>query len=49
MPLQKSNLIVSALGKEKEHVEVRSHWIRVYEDSVTRKGTDSPPAARPSS
>ena len=37
MPLQKSNLIVSALGSEEEHVEVRSHWIRVYEDSLTRK------------
>jgi hypothetical protein len=37
MPLQKSNLIVSALGSEKEHVEVRSHWIRVYEDSLARK------------
>jgi len=37
MPLQKSNLIVSALGSEKEQVEVRSHWIRVYEDSLTRK------------
>jgi hypothetical protein len=36
MPLQKSNLIVSALGKEKEQVEVRSHWIKVYRDSVQR-------------
>ncbi|MFL5561841.1 MAG: multiheme c-type cytochrome [Gemmatimonadaceae bacterium] len=35
MPLQKSNLIVSALGKEQEHVEVRSHWIKVYRDSLT--------------
>ena len=49
MPLQKSNLIVSALGSEKEHVEVRSHWIRVYQDSVTR--STAPPSAvtRPSS
>ena len=36
MPLQQSNLIVSALGAEEEDVEVRSHWIRVYQDSVTR-------------
>jgi hypothetical protein len=36
MPLQKSNLIVSALGKDKEHVEVRSHWIKVYQDSLER-------------
>lgn len=36
MPLQKSNLIVSALGKEQEHVEVRSHWIRVYQQGVAR-------------
>jgi hypothetical protein len=36
MPLQKSNLIVSALGKEEEQVEVRSHWIKVYKDSLQR-------------
>ena len=38
MPLQKSNLIVSALGREKEQVLVRNHWIRVYQDSVSRGG-----------
>jgi hypothetical protein len=47
MPLQKSNLIVSALGSEKEHVEVRNHWIRVYEDSVTRRSAAALPNARP--
>jgi Cytochrome c554 and c-prime len=47
MPLQKSNLIVSALGSEKEHVEVRSHWIRVYEDSIAARGGVSLPNARP--
>jgi hypothetical protein len=36
MPLQKSNLIVSALGKEEEQVKVRSHWIKVYRDSLQR-------------
>ncbi len=45
MPLQKSNLIVSALGSEKEQVLVRTHWIRVYQDSVSTRAGGSGRAA----
>ncbi|MEO8563208.1 MAG: multiheme c-type cytochrome [bacterium] len=34
MPLQPSNLIVSALEGGKERALVRSHWIKVYPDSA---------------
>lgn len=34
MPLQASNLIVSALEGQSKQAMVRSHWIRVYRDSV---------------
>ena len=37
MPLQPSNLIVSALQGEKERALVRSHWIKVYPDSATKQ------------
>jgi hypothetical protein len=37
MPLQPSSLIVSALQGEKERAMVRSHWIKVYPDSVTKQ------------
>jgi len=37
MPLQPSNLIVSALRGEKERALVRSHWIKVYPDSITKQ------------
>jgi hypothetical protein len=33
MPLQASNLIVSALEGQSKQALVRSHWIRVYRDS----------------
>jgi hypothetical protein len=36
MPLQSSNLIVSALEGQSKQAQVRSHWIRVYRDSVSR-------------
>jgi hypothetical protein len=36
MPLQPSNLIVSALEGKKERAMVRSHWIKVYQDSLSR-------------
>ena len=36
MPLQKSNLIVSALEGQQKQALVRSHWIRVWGDSVKR-------------
>ena len=36
MPLQESNLIVSALEGKKERALVRTHWIRVYKDSLNR-------------
>jgi hypothetical protein len=36
MPLQTSNLIVSALEGKEEHVQVRTHWIRVYLESAKR-------------
>jgi hypothetical protein len=36
MPLQPSNLIVSALEGKKERAMVRSHWIKVYQDSLNR-------------
>ena len=34
MPLQSSNLIVSALEGQSKQAQVRSHWIKVYRDSV---------------
>ena len=34
MPLQSSNLIVSALEGESKQAQVRSHWIKVYPESV---------------
>jgi hypothetical protein len=37
MPLQPSNLIVSALQSTKERAMVRSHWIKVYPDSATKQ------------
>ncbi|HEV7992183.1 MAG TPA: multiheme c-type cytochrome [Gemmatimonadaceae bacterium] len=37
MPLQSSNLIVSALEGEKERALVRSHWIKVYPDSAVKQ------------
>ena len=37
MPLQSSNLIVSALEGKQERVQVRTHWIRVYLDGQPRK------------
>jgi len=36
MPLQKSNLIVSALEGQQKQALVRSHWIKVWRDSVGR-------------
>ncbi|MFL5618498.1 MAG: multiheme c-type cytochrome [Gemmatimonadaceae bacterium] len=36
MPVQSSNVIVSALAGTQQQVRVRSHWIRVYKDSVYR-------------
>jgi Cytochrome c554 and c-prime len=36
MPVQSSNLIVSALEGQAKQAQVRSHWIKVYRDSVTR-------------
>jgi hypothetical protein len=36
MPLQKSNLIVSALEGQQKQALVRSHWIKVWRDSVNR-------------
>ena len=36
MPLQSSNLIVSKLEGEQKQALVRSHWIKVYKDSVAR-------------
>ena len=36
MPLQTSNLIVSALEGKEERVQVRSHWIRVYLEGANR-------------
>jgi hypothetical protein len=36
MPLQSSNLIVSKLEGESKQALVRSHWIKVYRDSVAR-------------
>lgn len=36
MPLQQSNLIVSALEGKQERAQVRTHWIRVYPDSANR-------------
>lgn len=36
MPLQPSNLIVSSLEGKNERALVRTHWIKVYPDSVTR-------------
>jgi hypothetical protein len=37
MPLQPSNLIVSALEGEKKQAMVRSHWIKVYRDTVVKQ------------
>ena len=34
MPLQASNTIVSTLNGEAKQAQVRSHWIKVYRDSV---------------
>jgi len=36
MPLQSSNLIVSALEGTQQQAQVRSHWIKVYRDSIGR-------------
>jgi hypothetical protein len=36
MPLQNSNLIVAALERKQERVQVRTHWIRVYPESANR-------------
>jgi hypothetical protein len=36
MPLQSSNLIVSALEGKQERALVRTHWIKVYRDSLSR-------------
>ena len=36
MPVQSSNLIVSALEGQTKQAQVRSHWIKVYKDSVAR-------------
>lgn len=36
MPLQSSNLIVSALEGKQERALVRTHWIKVYKDSLSR-------------
>ena len=41
MPLQSSNLIVSALEGKEERVRVRSHWIRVYLDSAAGRSRPS--------
>ena len=37
MPLQSSNLIVSALEGTQKRATVRSHWIKVYPDSAVRR------------
>jgi len=37
MPLQSSNLIVSKLEGEQKQALVRSHWIKVYRDTVARQ------------
>jgi hypothetical protein len=44
MPLQSSNRIVSSLEGKDQHVQVRTHWIRVYPLSVTRDSTTTAPA-----
>ena len=36
MPLQPSNLIVSAIEGKQERALVRTHWIKVYQDSLNR-------------
>jgi hypothetical protein len=36
MPVQSSKLIVSALEGQTKQAQVRSHWIKVYKDSVAR-------------
>jgi len=36
MPLQSSNLIVSALEGTQQQAQVRSHWIKVYQESIGR-------------
>jgi len=36
MPLQQSNLIVSAIEGKQEQALVRTHWIKVYQDSLRR-------------
>jgi hypothetical protein len=37
MPLQSSNLIVSELEGQAKQALVRSHWIKVYRDSVVKQ------------
>jgi hypothetical protein len=36
MPLQTSRIVVSDLEGAMERVQGRSHWIRVYPDSIKR-------------
>ncbi len=36
MPLQSSNLIVSGLEGKQERALIRTHWIKVYQDSLNR-------------
>jgi hypothetical protein len=36
MPLQSSNLIVSTLEGRQHQAQVRSHWIKVYKESLGR-------------